>query len=102
MNFIGIIPARYASTRFPAKPLAMLGGKPVIQRVYEQVSKSMDAVYVATDDQRIADAVKAFGGTAVMTSPSHPSGTDRIAEALGKLVILRLKAVGFLEMIQRK
>ena len=68
MKFIGIIPARYASTRFPAKPLAMLGGKTVIQRVYEQVSGILDEAYVATDDERIESAVKAFGGKVVMTS----------------------------------
>lgn len=68
MKFIGIIPARYASTRFPAKPLAVLGGKPVIQRVYEQVSGILDETYVATDDERIESAVKAFGGKVVMTS----------------------------------
>ena len=60
MKFIGIIPARYASTRFPAKPLALLGGKPVIQRVYEQVAGVLDEAYVATDDERIEAAVKAF------------------------------------------
>lgn len=62
MKFLGIIPARYASTRFPAKPLAMLGGKTVIQRVYEQVAGVLDDAYVATDDERIEAAVKAFGG----------------------------------------
>ena len=67
MKFIGIIPARYASTRFPAKPLAVLGGKPVIQRVYEQVSGIFDEAYVATDDDRLGAAVKAFGGKEVMT-----------------------------------
>ena len=66
MNYIGIIPARYASTRFPGKPLAMLGGKPVIQRVYEQVSGVMDDVLVATDDERILKTVEGFGGKAVM------------------------------------
>ena len=81
MKFIGIIPARYASTRFPGKPLAMLGGKPIIQHVYEQVKKCIDEVWVATDDQRIMDAVEAFGGKAVMTSDAHKSGTDRINEA---------------------
>ncbi|MBO7610077.1 MAG: 3-deoxy-manno-octulosonate cytidylyltransferase [Muribaculaceae bacterium] len=80
-NFIGIIPARYASTRFPAKPLALLGGKPVIQHVWEQVSKVLDNVVVATDDDRIVAAVTAFGGKAVMTSTSHRSGTDRCYEA---------------------
>ena len=81
-----IIPARYASTRFPGKPLAILAGKPMIRHVCEKAAASKAGItVVATDDQRIADAVAAFGGKAVMTSPSHPSGTDRIAEALGKL-----------------
>lgn len=81
MKAIAIIPARYASTRFPGKPLAMLGGKTVIQRVYEQSSRVLDDTWVATDDERIYDAVTAFGGQAVMTSTAHRSGTDRIAEA---------------------
>ena len=85
MKFIGIIPARYASTRFPAKPLAMLGGKPVIQRVYEQVAGILDDAYVATDDERIEAAVKAFGGKVVMTSVHHKSGTDRCYEAFQKV-----------------
>jgi 3-deoxy-manno-octulosonate cytidylyltransferase (CMP-KDO synthetase) len=80
---LGIIPARYASTRFPGKPLVSIDGKPMIQRVYEQALKSdLDAVVVATDDVRIADAVRSFGGNVVMTSENHPSGTDRCAEAL--------------------
>lgn len=82
MNFVGIIPARYSSTRFPGKPLAILGGKPVIQHVYEKVSKELDDVYVATDDKRIKDAVESFGGNAIMTSTNHKSGTDRIEEAV--------------------
>ena len=85
MKFIGIIPARYASTRFPAKPLAMLGGKPVIQRVYEQVNGVLDDACVATDDERIEAAVKAFGGKVVMTSTEHKSGTDRVQEAFEKV-----------------
>ena len=85
MRFIAIIPARYASTRFPGKPLVMLGGQSVIQRVYEQVSKVLENVYVATDDQRIFEAVEAFGGRAVMTSTNHKSGTDRIQEAITKI-----------------
>lgn len=85
MKYIGIIPARYASTRFPGKPLALLGGKPVIQRVYEQVSSLLDATYVATDDDRIYNAVQQFGGRAIMTSPTHKSGTDRIEEAMQKI-----------------
>ena len=85
MKFIGIIPARYASTRFPAKPLAILGGKPVIQRVYEQVVGVLNDAYVATDDERIEAAVKAFGGKVVMTSVNHKSGTDRCYEAFTKV-----------------
>ena len=85
MKFIGIIPARYASTRFPGKPLAMLGGKPVIQRVYEQVTAVLGEAYVATDDERIFNAVTAFGGQAIMTRTDHKSGTDRIEEAATKL-----------------
>ena len=81
MKVIAIIPARYASTRFPGKPLAMLGGKTVIRRVWEQVSRVIDDVAVATDDRRIAEAVEAFGGRAVITSPNHRSGTDRCYEA---------------------
>lgn len=80
-EFLGIIPARYASTRFPGKPLAMLGEKPMIRWVYEAVSPLFDHLLVATDDQRIFDAVKAFGGRVQMTSPSHSSGTERCAEA---------------------
>ncbi|MBR1933998.1 MAG: 3-deoxy-manno-octulosonate cytidylyltransferase [Prevotella sp.] len=85
MKFMAIIPARYASTRFPGKPLAVLGGKTVIQRVYEQVSSLLDEVYVATDDERILQAVEAFGGRAVMTRSDHKSGTDRIEEAAEKI-----------------
>nr|WP_296978770.1 3-deoxy-manno-octulosonate cytidylyltransferase [Prevotella sp.] len=82
MKFIGIIPARYASTRFPGKPLALLGGKPVIQHVYEKVAAVLEAAYVATDDERIYDVVKSFGGQVVMTRTDHKSGTDRIEEAI--------------------
>jgi 3-deoxy-manno-octulosonate cytidylyltransferase (CMP-KDO synthetase) len=85
LNFAGIIPARFASTRFPGKPLALIGNKPMIRMVYEQASKSLGIVFVATDDRRIFDAVTAFGGKAVMTSPDHRSGTDRCAEAVGIL-----------------
>lgn len=84
MKCIAIIPARYAATRFPAKLLALLGGKPVIQRVYEQVAGVLDDVVVATDDRRIYDAVKAFGGKVEMTSPDHKSGTDRCWEGYCK------------------
>ena len=85
MKYIGIIPARYASSRFPGKPLALLGGKTVIQRVYEQVENVLDDAFVATDDERIYNTVTAFGGKAVMTSPNHKSGTDRIEEAKEKI-----------------
>ena len=85
MKFIAIIPARYASTRFPGKPLAILGGKHVIQRVYEKVKEVISDVYVATDDDRIFDTVEKFGGKAVMTSANHKSGTDRIEEAFNKI-----------------
>ena len=85
MRFVAIIPARYASTRFPGKPLAILGGKTVIERVYTQVASVVPDTYVATDDNRIFDAVTAFGGRCVMTSPDHKSGTDRIAEAAVKI-----------------
>lgn len=85
MKFIGIIPARYSSSRFPGKPLAILGGKPVIEHVYRQVSSVMEDAFVATDDQRIYDAVEAFGGKAIMTRSDHKSGTDRICEALEKV-----------------
>lgn len=85
MEFIGIIPARYASTRFPGKPLVKLGGKFMIERVYEQVAAVLDATCVATDDQRIFNAVRAFGGNVVMTSPDHKSGTDRIEEAVTRI-----------------
>ena len=84
MTFTAIIPARYASTRFPGKPLAVLGGKTVIQRVYEQVSCVLNEVYVATDDERIFSCVESFGGKAVMTRTDHQSGTDRIQEAVEK------------------
>ena len=81
MKFIGIIPARYGSSRFPGKPLADMDGKPMIQRVYEQVSLALDDVWVATDDDRIAQVVRDFGGNAVITSTEHRSGTDRCNEA---------------------
>lgn len=87
MQFIGIIPARYASTRFPGKPLADLGGKPMIQRVYEQAKKALNTVVVATDDERIYNCVQAFGGEVVMTRADHKCGTDRCLEAWEKLCI---------------
>jgi 3-deoxy-manno-octulosonate cytidylyltransferase (CMP-KDO synthetase) len=86
---IGIIPARYSSTRFPGKPLVDIDGKSMIQRVYEQATacKSLSQVIVATDDVRIEEAVKNFGGKVCMTAINHPSGTDRCAEVVSKLAI---------------
>ena len=81
MKFIGIIPSRYASTRFPGKPLFDMMGKPMIQRVYEQVQQTVDRLYVATDDVRIEAAIKAFGGNVIMTSIHHRCGTERCFEA---------------------
>lgn len=85
MKYIGIIPARYASTRFPAKPLAILGGKTVIERVFTQVKDTVDYAVVATDDQRIYDTVIAFGGNAIMTSTDCKSGTDRCWQAFTQI-----------------
>ncbi len=82
MNFLGIIPARYQSSRFPGKPLVSIHGKTMIQRVYERASQALEVVIVATDDARIFDEVERFGGRVVMTSDRHRSGTDRCAEAL--------------------
>ena len=82
-NIVCIIPSRYESSRFPGKPLADLCGKPMIQHVYERVAKAKAVPYVAvaTDDQRIFDAVKKFGGNAIMTATTHRSGTDRICRS---------------------
>ena len=85
MTFIGIIPARYQSSRFPGKPLAILGGKTVIERVYTQAHKALEKVVVATDDERIVACVESFGGEVVMTSLNHRSGTDRVWEAYQKI-----------------
>lgn len=85
MKFTAIIPARFASTRFPGKPLALLGGRPVIQHVYEKAVQALGEAYVATDDERIAQVVEGFGGRAVMTRADHKSGTDRIEEAAEKI-----------------
>lgn len=86
LNIAGIVPARYASSRFPGKPLVLIGNKPMVRLVYEQASKALDHVYVATDDARIFDVVVAFGGRAIMTSEKHRSGTDRCAEAAEKMM----------------
>lgn len=87
LKTVAFIPARYASSRFPGKPLALIAGTPMIQHVYQRVSeaKKVDEVYVATDDRRIAEAVEGFGGKCIMTSPSLRSGTDRCAEAAKKV-----------------
>ena len=84
-RFLGIIPARYASTRFPGKPLVEIAGKIMIRRVYERASEVLEEVWVATDDGRIEEAVRAFGGRVVMTSEACPSGTDRCREAAEKI-----------------
>ena len=85
MKILALIPARYSSTRFPGKPLALIHGKPMIQRVYEQCSKVFDNCYVATDDQRIYDKCQEIGAQVVMTSTHHQSGTDRCREALDQI-----------------
>jgi len=85
MKFVGIIPARYASTRFPGKPLAKIDGKPMVMQVYEKAQAILNDTYVATDDQRIYDEVLNHGGKAIMTANTHKSGTDRIHEAILKL-----------------
>lgn len=87
MKILGVIPARYASSRFPGKPLALISGISMVERVYRQALKaaSLSTVVVATDDERIAGTVRAFGGICVMTQPDHPSGTDRCAEALQRM-----------------
>jgi 3-deoxy-manno-octulosonate cytidylyltransferase (CMP-KDO synthetase) len=87
MKIVGLIPARYGAVRFPGKPLSLLAGKPMIQHVLEAArgARRLDEVAVATDDERIADAVRAIGGRAVMTSAQAPSGTDRLAEAARSL-----------------
>jgi 3-deoxy-manno-octulosonate cytidylyltransferase (CMP-KDO synthetase) len=87
LKVIGVIPARYGSTRFPGKPLALINGKPMIQHVFEQVSKSnlLDCVVVATDDKRIKKTVEGFGGIAILTSKDHETGSDRISEVTSKI-----------------
>jgi 3-deoxy-manno-octulosonate cytidylyltransferase (CMP-KDO synthetase) len=84
MKVIGIIPARYGSTRFPGKPLAMIGNKPMIQWVYEAATKAIEEVWIATDDERIVDAIKAFGGRSIRTSSSCRNGTERCAEIISR------------------
>lgn len=84
-HFAGIIPARYASTRFPGKPLVMIGDRTMIHRVYDQACKVLETVFVATDDERILNEVRSFGGNVLMTATDHPSGTDRCEEAARKI-----------------
>jgi 3-deoxy-manno-octulosonate cytidylyltransferase (CMP-KDO synthetase) len=95
MRILGIIPARYASTRLPGKPLVDIGGRSMVQRVVEQARRctGLAAVVVATDDERVAGHVRGFGGEVVMTSPEHPSGTDRCYEALERMGRERFDAV---------
>ena len=100
MNFVGIIPSRFASTRFPGKPLANINGKSMIQRVYEQAKLVLSDVYVATDDDRIANEVKQFGGNYIMTSENHQSGTDRIAEAIDNIKKINKKTFDVVINIQ--
>ncbi len=95
-HVVGIIPARYGSSRLPGKPLALIAGKTMIQRVYERCTESplLQSVCVATDDERVRDAVLAFGGQAMMTRADHPSGTDRVAEvaaALGADIVVNIQ-----------
>jgi len=99
-EYLGIIPARFASSRFPGKPLADIGGKPMIRRVYERAVMALDPVYVATDDQRIADAVYSFGGRVVMTSSRHGSGTERCAEAAATIAGLENRTFDVIINIQ--
>ncbi len=93
MKFIGIIPARYSSSRLPGKPLLDIQGKTMIRRVYEQAGKILEHVHVATDDQRIVDEVNKFGGNVVLTKTTHQSGTDRCAEAIEKIGSTRYDVV---------
>ena len=100
MNIVAIIPARYASTRFPGKPLVNINGKSMVHNVYTQVSKVFDTVYVATDDNRISAEVEKFGGKFVMTSKKHKSGTDRCAEAIIKIEELEQKEFDIVVNVQ--
>ncbi len=100
MEFIAIIPARYASTRFPGKPLININGKTMIHTVYVQAKKVFSEVYIATDDKRICEEVQKFGGKAVMTKKKHKSGTDRCAEAIDKIELLENKTYDIVINIQ--
>jgi 3-deoxy-manno-octulosonate cytidylyltransferase (CMP-KDO synthetase) len=98
--FAGIIPARFGSSRFPGKPLALIGNIPMIQRVYEQAAKRLDLVYVATDDARIYERVLRFGGNVIMTTTDHMSGTDRCEEAVTKIITETGKPIDIVINIQ--
>lgn len=100
LHFAGIIPARYASSRFPGKPLARIGDKTMIQMVYERASRLLETLFVATDDERISNNVSDFGGRVIMTSAHHQSGTDRCAEAVNKVVSETGKSVDVVINIQ--
>ncbi|MDD2636274.1 MAG: 3-deoxy-manno-octulosonate cytidylyltransferase [Bacteroidales bacterium] len=100
MEFIAIIPARYASTRFPGKPLININGKTMIRNVYIQAKKVFSEVYIATDDERILLEVQSFGGKGVMTKKKHKSGTDRCAEAIDKIELLENKTYDIIINIQ--
>ncbi len=100
MKYLAIIPARYGSTRFPGKPLADIGGKTMIRRVFEQSAKVFDNLFVATDDTRIFNSVIEFGGDAVMTSESHPNGTGRALEAMYAIERLKGERCSFIINIQ--
>jgi 3-deoxy-manno-octulosonate cytidylyltransferase (CMP-KDO synthetase) len=100
MNFVAIIPARYASKRFPGKPLINIGGKTMIHQVYSQVQKVFKYVYVATDDSRIYKEVESFGGKVVMTQKKHKTGTDRCAEAILKIEDIENKTFDIVINIQ--
>lgn len=100
MKFLAVIPARYASTRFPGKPLVDLGGKSMIERVYRQAAEEFDNLYVATDHPKIYESVTSFGGRAVLTSTSHTNGTSRVAEAVEKIEKLRGSTAQYVINIQ--
>ncbi len=89
MKTVAVIPARYGSTRFPGKPLAIINGKPMVQRVYEQCAKAklVDRIIVATEDKRIIECVESFGGEAIATSSKHHSGTDRVIEIVERCTL---------------
>lgn len=102
MNIVGIIPARMGSSRFPGKPLAKINGLPMVEHVYHRtkMAKQLSAVYIATCDQEIKEAVEEFGGQVIMTSSSHERASDRVAEAMLKIEELENKKIDIVVMIQ--